>query len=75
MKGLKKNAAHIVFSLDSSARENYTFVSCFIIVSAASMFSIDRERRQTQPRQSIKVMATHSENAIIAFSDVFNRQH
>jgi hypothetical protein len=35
------------------------------------MFTIDWERRQTQPRQSIKVMATHPGNAIFAFPDVF----
>jgi hypothetical protein len=64
----------IRFFLDSSARENYTFVSCFIYVNAASMVNIDRERRQTQPRQSIKVKATHSGNAIIAFPEVFKRQ-
>jgi len=40
----------------------------------ASMFDIDWERRQTQPRQSIKAMATHSGNAIFAFPEVFNRQ-
>jgi len=38
------------------------------------MVTIDWERRQTQPRQSIKVMATHPGNAIFAFPDVFNRQ-
>jgi 16S rRNA (uracil1498-N3)-methyltransferase len=37
------------------------------------MFTIEWERRQTQPRQSIKVKATHSGNAIIAFPEVFNR--
>ena len=67
-------AETIRFFLDSSTRENYTFVSCFIYVKAASMFNIDWERRQTQPRQSIKVKATHSGNAIIAFPEVFNRQ-
>jgi len=40
----------------------------------ASMYNIDWERRQTQPRQSIKAMATHSGNAIFAFPEVFNRQ-
>jgi hypothetical protein len=38
------------------------------------MFNIEWERRQTQPRQSIKAMATHSGNAIFAFPEVFNRQ-
>jgi hypothetical protein len=61
------------FSLDSCARENYTFVSCFMHVNAASMFDIDWERRQTQPRQSIKAKATHSGNAQSAFPEVFNR--
>jgi hypothetical protein len=31
----------IRFFLDSSTRENYTFVSCFIYVNAASMVNID----------------------------------
>lgn len=62
------------FLLDSSTRENYTFVSCFIQMNAASMVTIDRERRQTQPRQSITIKATHSGNAIFAFPEVFNRQ-
>ena len=35
------------------------------------MFSIDWERRQTQPRQSTKAKATHSGNAFEAFPDVF----
>jgi hypothetical protein len=42
-------------------------------VKIASMSNIEWERRQTQPRQSIKAKATHSGNAIIVFPEVFNR--
>jgi 16S rRNA (uracil1498-N3)-methyltransferase len=49
-KARQKFLLNLLFSLDSKAKEIYTFVSCI----AASMVNIDWERRQTQPRQSNK---------------------
>ena len=40
-KSVRNFVAMMCFFLDSYARENYTFVSCFIYVNAASMFNID----------------------------------
>lgn len=37
------------------------------------MVDIDWERRQTQPRQSVKAMATHSGSAHDALPEVFLR--
>jgi hypothetical protein len=42
------------FFLDSVARENYTFVSCFTHVNVAVDGDIDWERRQTQPGKASK---------------------
>jgi hypothetical protein len=60
-------APNLLFSLDSSAQEIYTFVSRI----AASMIFIDWERRQTQPRQSIKPRQHTRGTRYKAFPEVF----
>jgi len=58
--------------LDSATRENYTFVSCFTRVIAASMSaSIGSAGKRNQAKHQNQ-KATHSGNAIHAFPEVFN---
>jgi hypothetical protein len=73
-KSRRNFVKNVSFFLDSVTRENYTFVSCFIHVNAASMFDIDWERRQTQPGKASKQRQHTQGTRSSEFPEVFNIQ-